>query len=258
MKTAVFQFGSTKDMHCNFAAIKRAIAQASEKKVRLLVFHECAACGYPPIETDINTIDFHALDTSIAEIQKLAKEHAMYIALGTIRKEGAKNYNSILLLNPNGEIMGHHDKRALWGWDVNNFAKGNSLGVFEIDNIIVGFRICFEIRFPEYFRELFKAKAQLCFVSFSDVSEKESLGRYETIKSHLLTRAVENVMTVVSVNSISKFQTAPTAVFDINGMVVNEAPKNEEHLLVYDYAPPEIGYSARGRIQNSIDILNLC
>ena len=257
MKIAVFQFSSNEDIHSNFAAIKRAITQAAAEKVRLLVFHECAACGYPPLETDMNTIDFHVLNTSIGEIQKLAKEHAMYIALGTIRNEGTKRYSSILFINPNGEIMGHYDKRALWGWDLEHFTRGNSSGVFEIDNIKVGFRICFEVRFPEYFRELFKAKAELCFVSLCDVSEKDSSERYEIIKSHLLTRAVENVMTVVSVNSISKFQTAPTAIFDINGSVLKEAPKNEEHLLVYDYAPPEIGYGARGRTQHSIDVLNL-
>ena len=257
MRIAVFQFGSSEHIHCNLAAIKRAVAQAAEKNARLLVFHECAACGYPPVETDMRAIDFHVLNTSIAEVQKLAKEHAMYIALGTIRKEDEKYFNSIVLIDDHGEMMGHYDKRALWGWDLDHFSKGNSLGIFEIDNTRIGFRICFEIRFPEYFREMFKAKADLCFVSFCDVAEQDSLDRYEMIKSHLKTRAVENVMTVVSVNSISNFQTAPTAVFDINGKIAEETPKNIEYLLVYDYASPEMGFGARGRIQNSLDVLGL-
>jgi len=258
MKIAVFQFGSNDNIDYNFNAIKRAIIQAAENKVRLLVSHECAICGYIPIETsDIDEIDFNILNIYIDKVQRLAKKHDMYVALGTIRQEKAKNYNSILLINPNGEMMGHYDKRALWGWDLENFAKGNSLGIYEIDSINIGFRICFEVRFPEFFRELFKSKVDLCFVSFSDVSEEDSVGRYELIKSHLMTRSVENVMTVVSVNSISKFQTAPTAVFDINGGVIKEAPKNKEYLLIYDYTTPKIGYGAKGRIQNSIDVMNL-
>ena len=71
------------------------------------------------------------------------------------------------------------------------------------------------------------------------------------IKSHLLTRAVEKVMTVVSINSISDFQTAPTAVFDVNGHVIREAPRNKEHLLVYDYLRPDIGFGEKGRIEDS-------
>lgn len=256
MRIAVFQFASSDNIDQNFEAIKRAVGQASENNVRLLVFHECACCGYPPIEMpDLNELDFDKLEESIKDVRHLAKIHDMYIVLGTIKRIDGKNYNSMLLINPNGEISGSYEKRALWGWDLENFTKGNSLGIFEIDDIVISFRICFEIRFPEYFRELFKQKVQLCFVSFSDVSEHDIPARYDILKSHLITRAVENVMTVVSVNSISNFQTAPTAVFDINGGIIKEAPKNEEYLLVYDYAVPEIGYSANGRIQNSIDAL---
>ena len=257
MRIAIFQFNSSGDILANFSAIKRAVLQAAESNARLLVLHECVLCGYPPVEVEIDTIDFNALNIYTQEIKHLAKEHNIYIALGTIREHDRKRYNSMLLIDPNGETVGSYDKRALWGWDVDHFAKGDSLGIFEIDGVKIGLRICFEVRFPEYFRALFGAGVELCFVSFYDVSETDSIGRYDRIKAHLITRAVENVMTVISVNSSSKYQTAPTAVFDINGVVVEEAPKNEEHLLIYDYCKPEPDFGARGRIENSIQALNL-
>ena len=257
MKIAVFQFASTDNISHNFSAMERAVLQASAHGVRVLVFHECALCGYPPVETEMDKIDFELLNASIVKLQQLAIAHDLYIAFGTIRKDGGKLYNATQLLAPSGEILGHYDKRALWGWDLDHFSKGNSLGIFEIDGVKIGFRICFEVRFPEYFRELFRGNAELCFVSFCDVSESEDMGRYEIIKAHLRTRAVENVMTVVSVNSISNYQTAPTAVFDINGTMRKEAPRNEEHLLLYDHTTPEIGWAAEGRIQNARDAMNL-
>ena len=61
----------------------------------------------------------------------------------------------ILLFQPNKQIKSY-DKRALWGWDNDNFAKGNSDGIVEIDGVVFGIRICFEIRFPEFFREFYK------------------------------------------------------------------------------------------------------
>ncbi len=257
MKIGVFQFSSGANIETNLEAIDRAINQAAAENVHLLVFHECAACGYPPVETpNINEIDYVVLDKLFNQVCQLAKENKMYIALGTIRQESEKRYNSIRVISPEGTLIGDYDKRAQWGWDLNHFEKGTSLGIYDIDGIKVGFRICFEVRFPEYFRELFIEKAELCFVSFSDVSEQNSPERYNIIKSHLITRAVENVMTVVSVNSISNFQTAPTAVFDINGSIAFEAPQNIEYLLVYDYQKPEIGYGAKGRIENSIIAMN--
>lgn len=257
MKVGVFQFGSSDNISDNHSTIKKAIINAAKKKVRLLVFQECATCGYPPIEIPtIESIDFEILDSYLQEIKQLAKKYNMYIALGTIREKRLKHYNSIQLIDPNGKIVGAYDKRALWGWDTDNFTKGEGLGVYKIDDIEVGFRICFEVRFPEYFRELFKSNVKLCFVSFCDVSKQESKERYNIIKSHLVTRAVENVMTVISVNSTSNYQTAPTAVFDSNGYVVEEAPINQEYLLIYDYNVHTIEFGAKGRIQNSQELIS--
>lgn len=256
MKIGVYQFASGLDIKLNAEAIYRGIDKAAAESVRLLVFHECAACGYPPVEIpDIEKIDYKAMDELIENVSRLAKANNMYIALGHIRQENGRRYNSVSLISSEGSIIGSYDKRALWGWDLNHFERGSQSGIFDIDGVKVGFRICFEVRFPEYFRELFKAQAELCFVLFSDVSEQDLTERYNIIKSHLITRAVENVMTVVSVNSISDFQTAPTAVININGTTVIEAPKNKEYLLIYDYIKPEIGYGAKGRIENSIMIM---
>lgn len=258
MKIAVFQFASSENIDGNLNAIKRAILKASQSGVRLLVFHECALCGYPPVErADLVGMDRSALLQAIETVKCLAKENQMFVALGTAIEMEQGFTNGILLFSPDGETVGSYGKRALWGYDLNHFKKGEETGIFEIDGVLVGFRICYEVRFPEYFRELFKEHVQLCFVSFSDVSEEDSLYKYELIKAHLRTRAVENVMTVVSVNSISKYQSAPTAVFDVNGEVPLEAPKNQEYLLVYDYVPPQMGFFQKGRLRNSCEIMGI-
>jgi len=192
MKTAVFQFAAGSVIADNFAAIQRAISEAHRNRVRLLVFQECALCGYPPVEAEsVRSIDFTLMDSCIAEIKSLAKQCDMYIALGTIRKSDERYYDSILIIDPTGEFTGIYDKRALWGWDKDNFEPGQSDGIYQVDDIKVGFRICYEVRFPEYFRELFAAGASLCFVSFCDVSKKVDDERYAIQKSHLITRAAK-------------------------------------------------------------------
>lgn len=257
MKIGVFQFAGSGDINANCQSIVRGMQLAADAGVRLLVFQECALCGYPPIETDIEAIDYAVLETCLNKIKAQAKALGLYIALGAIYKEADKRYNSILLLSPEGAVTGRYDKRALWGWDIENFQKDAALGIFEIEGVKVGFRICFEVRFPEYFRELFLQQCDLCFVSFCDVSDTPSQERYDTIKAHLITRAVENAFPIVSVNSCSHCQTAPTAVFDENGGVIKEAPPNEECLLVYEFEKPMLGYGARGRVQISKELLGI-
>ena len=41
---------------------------------------------------------------------------------------------------------------------------GKENGVFELDGIKMGVGICFDLRFPEYFRELINAGAEIIFL----------------------------------------------------------------------------------------------
>lgn len=52
MKVAVFQFNASDGISDNHETIKMAIKKAAKNKVRLLVFQECATCGYPPVEIE--------------------------------------------------------------------------------------------------------------------------------------------------------------------------------------------------------------
>lgn len=46
MKIGVYQFSSTNSIRNNLETIKKAICLAAGQGVRLVVFHECALCGY--------------------------------------------------------------------------------------------------------------------------------------------------------------------------------------------------------------------
>lgn len=247
MRIGVYQMKTSDSISVNDANITGAVEAAARQKVRLLVFPECALCGYPPVETpSVDGIDMDAVDACLSGLTKLAKQYDMVIAVGTVRKEG-RCYNSVVVIGPDG-ILGAYDKRALWGWDSENFEAGTSDGIFDIDGVKTAFRICYEVRFPEFFREAFRAHAELCFVCFCDVCHEKLPARYELLKAHLATRACENIMTVISVNSVSQYQTAPTAVFSEEGIVQCEAPQDIEHLLVYDYEKPaEQGFGTKGR-----------
>ena len=252
MRIGVYQFPGSGDLLKNTETVCRALESAATQGVRLLVFQECALCGYPPVElASVSELDASQLRTSMQTIASAVRRYHMFAAIGTVRWEGDACYNTLQLIAPTGETLGYYDKKALWGWDLDNFKRGNHTGIFVIDGIRVGFRICFDVRFPECFRELYKQQVPLCFVSFCDVSKEDQPERYEIIKAHLRTRAVENVMTVVSVNSISGYQTAPTAIFDPNGYLLQEAPKNAAHMLIYDYTVPEVSFGMCGRIINS-------
>lgn len=258
MKVAAFQFRGSGNIADNLLAVKRGIGKAAEKNVRVLITQECALCGYPPIESKkVNRINFDQGEKAQEHIAQLAIQHQMVIALGTIVSDAGSYRNSIILIFPDGKKHPVYHKRALWGWDRKNFTPGHESGVHTIDNVKLGFRICYEVRFPEYFRQLFRENVEIAFVSFCDVEKEPNPARYELIKSHLMTRAVENAMYILSVNSISGYQTAPTCLIDPDGEVVEIAPPEEEYLLTFDYEKLSSNFGRDGRIQHSKELLGI-
>ena len=249
LKIAAFQFAACESIESNLASIKRGIEQAGDEKVRLLLTQECALCGYPPVEVpSVQAIDKDQQHEAYQEISELAKKHGMVIALGMVTLDGSNTHNSVRLVHPDGDALKPYHKRALWGWDKDNFQPGNETGIYTIDGIKVGIRICFEVRFPEYFRELFMEHVDLAMVSFADVGKEEQSGKSDIIRSHLVSRATENAMYVLSANSTSQHQLAPTCVIDPDGNVIDTAPLNEEYLLTAEIEITEPGFGRKGRI----------
>ena len=258
MKVSAFQFRGSGSIQENLLALERGIEAAARANTRLLLTQECALCGYPPVETsEVSKIDFEELDYTTAQVRELAHKNALYIALGTIQRDKDQYFNSVELITPDGTKLPTYHKRALWGWDAENFVPGHNSGIYTIDNMKVGIRICYEIRFPEYFRELFKEGVEVALVSFCDVSDKENESRYEILRSHLITRAVENAMYCLSVNSLSNIQTAPTCVINPDGIVVQSAPRNEECLLSAQIERDEANLGRAGRIKHSRELLGI-
>lgn len=251
MKIGAFQFAVTNNINQNMEIIRKAIIQAAHEGVKLLAFPECALTGYPPRDIESSSsVKFDELFFAYEQLQKLVIDNAIHIIVGTITLEDDKYYNSAIVFAPHQEKMIYH-KRALWGWDRDNFNIGNRNGVFDIEGLKVGIRICFEVRFPEFFRELYRAHTDLNIILFYDVSDYNDVERYEMIKAHIRTRAVENVTYTLSVNSVCPYQAAPTALYDKSGYPLIELKRNEEKLLVYDLENMQLDFGEQGRKQIS-------
>lgn len=257
MKVGAFQFKGGNKLEANLAAIERGITEAARQGVRLLLTQECALTGYPPLEVANPTaIDFAAVEAAIQRIRALAHEYRMHIALGTVLPEADRYGNTMLMLTPDRPAE-PYSKRALWGWDADNFAPGTQPGLYEINGIRVGVRICFEVRFPEYFRELFNADVQLALVSLCDIGPQPHPARYELIKAHLQTRAVENAMYVLAANSVAQNQTAPSCLINPDGYILAMAPQEREALITYDIVDFGSNFGRDGRIAHAKQLTTL-
>ena len=153
---------------------------------------------------------------------------------------------SILINGTKHMIIGAY-QFAVTGNIDDNFTEGEDSGIVQIDSFRIGIRICYEVRFPEYFRELYRQQTDLNLILFYDAADHEDPDRYAIFKGHIHTRAVENVCPVLACNSCSQFQTAPTILFDRSGKILAEMQKEKEGLLSFDLEQNDLTFGEQGR-----------
>lgn len=155
IKLAIIQFSPTLgDLQSTIQTLTPLLNKA--KDADLIVLPELANTGY---NFDSKEHAF-SLSESISNsfylnfLQKICEMYNCKIATGFSEKEGAKLYNSAILLDKNGTI-GIYRKLHLFMNEKSIFEPGNlGLPVFEVDGIKIGMLVCFDWMFPETWRKL--------------------------------------------------------------------------------------------------------
>ena len=247
MRACAFQFPVTGNVEQNFFRIERAVCRAAEEKAEMLVLPECALTGYPPADLfSAGSADPREVKDALCRLSALCERTGLTVIAGTVLPEKGCCSNAAVTLFPDGR-RSFYRKRALWGWDADNFAPGTDDGIIRVNDFCIGIRICFEVRFPEYFRELYRAGTDLNVILFYDRSAKEDPSRYGLIRSHILTRAVENVTETLTVNTCGSYQTAPTLFCDRSGRVIREAAPGKEEFVILNTEKRQDGFGEKGR-----------
>jgi len=135
-----------------------------------------------------------------------ARRHGIFLHAGSVyeRVEGEpRNYNTTVVYDPNGDEIARYRKIHLFDVDLDSdtaynestsVAPGEEIVTFEIDEIIVGLTICYDLRFPELFRilALRGAKVIVLPAAFTLVTGKD---HWEPL---IRARAIENAVYIVA------------------------------------------------------------
>ncbi len=103
----------------------------------------------------------------VRAMAEMAREHGSYIICPLYTKRGGRIYNSAVVLDRSGDVVGVYDKLhpVTSSHDYTVFEEGvtpgSELKVFDLDFGRVGIQICFDIMFPETWRELAERGAKM-------------------------------------------------------------------------------------------------
>jgi len=123
------------------------------------------------------------------------------IVLGTIAiNDDGNRYNRSIFIDENGEIVGKYNKAHLFKLLKEDiyFTQGDDLPVFEYKGWKVGINICYDLRFPESIRTLYKKGADLIVLPAAWPH-----ARTDVFKKMCFARAIENQCYFVTCNRAS-------------------------------------------------------
>jgi predicted amidohydrolase len=92
----------------------------------------------------------------------LARRLRLHVVLGSIgEKARGRVYNTACLLDDRGRLVGRYRKRFLWWSERPGTAAGREAPVFRTRLGRIGLALCWDLAFPEHFRDLALAGAQV-------------------------------------------------------------------------------------------------
>jgi omega-amidase len=151
------------------------------------------------------TIQKHAAawkEGAVPELQEIAKTLSIAIISGISDRDGGRIYNSQVLVDANGEVIAKYRKTHLVAAvpldERGCFSAGDSFAFCNIDNFNVGLGICYDLRFPEFYRTLAVEHGANVLIN----SSAWPFPRLEHLRILTLARAIENQSYLILANRV--------------------------------------------------------
>lgn len=166
-KVACIQFEPViGDLDGNLAAIDEKVRAAHAAGASLVVLPELAPSGYV-FESDAELASLAGPvpeGKAAARLVALARELGIHLVSGIAEAANGRVYNAALLTGPDGYI-GSYRKLHLWDKETLFFAPGDlGLPVYDTPLGRIGIAVCYDGWFPETFRTLADAGAEIVCV----------------------------------------------------------------------------------------------
>ena len=235
LKVATCQFAVSRSIERNARAIREFLRKASRAKADVVHFSECALSGY--VGTDFPNFDRYDWDLLKAETEKilsLAGKLGLWVVLGSTHRltEPNKPHNSLYLVSPRGKIVDRYDKRFCTKGDLRRLTPGNRFVYFTINKVKCSLLICFDLRFPEVYRELYKQKVDCVFQSFYNARQKGPSVHTHIMRQTMQCRAATNYFWVSMANSSRYYSPYPSCFIQPDGKIVGQLRQNRPGMMV--------------------------
>lgn len=211
----------------NFEKVRHLVKAAAPEKGTLIVLPEMFATGFT-MNTPLMAEPYGG-DTE-KFLSSLAVEWGVHVLAGAaMRGRSGQVRNKALAFSPDGKLAGFYAKMRPFtpGGEAEHYIAGTGPLVLSVGGCAVSPLVCYDLRFPELFRQASAAGQPELFVVIASWPEKRILHWLRLLAA----RAIENQAFVLGVNRVGDdpFYHYPgrSVCVDYNGEVLADAGEKE-------------------------------
>ena len=234
LRLATCQFPVSADVKDNGDWVRTQMRQACDQGADLIHFPECALSGYAGVDLpSIDDLDWEALHRETEAVLALARELGVWVVLGSTHRLSGDHrpHNCLYVIGPEGTVVDRYDKRFCTAGDLKHYSPGDHFVTFEVHGVRCGLLICYDIRFPELYREYSRLGVRLLLHSFYNARQKE--GSIHPKIMPVTARAYAGVNNMfVSINNSSAPRSWPSRFITPDGLVGARLPTDEPGVMV--------------------------
>ncbi len=207
----------------NFAKVENLLAKAQPEAGALVVLPEMFATGF-----SMNTEKIAEQYSGETEqfLSRTAKTFGVYLVGGAaMRAKDGRVRNKALLFAPSGELAAFYAKMRPFtlGGEADHYTAGEKTAAFSWQDCTISPFVCYDLRFPELFRQAASARRPELFVVIANWPEKRIAHWVRLLQA----RAIENQAYVIGVNRIGTdphyVYSGRSLIADFNGDIVADA-----------------------------------
>lgn len=203
VRVAAVQMVSTPRLEDNVTTVRRLVAGAASDGARLVVLPEFFPMIGASDEARLAIRETPGDGPLQSFLSELAAAHGIWLVGGSIPllgRDPLRALNSTLVFDPQGKVAGRYDKMHLFGFKAGAESYDESLSIepgeapvaFETSFARIGLSICYDLRFPEYFRQLGEIDILILPAAFTATTGQ---AHWEVL---LRARAIENQCYVIA------------------------------------------------------------
>jgi len=224
------------DIPANVRKLAEFAERAKAAGASWVVFPEMADTGY--VMSAIRASATPWTEGAVPELRKLAKALSIGIICGVSERTDDCIFNSQVVVDATGEIVGKYRKTHLFAPEPvaehKCFGAGSETSTVPVADLRFGLSICYDLRFPEVYRALALDGGANVLI----ISSAWPFPRLEHLRTLTVARAIENQCYVILANRVGRDNGATfcgsSAIIDPYGVLIAAGSADREELIVAD------------------------